>query len=74
LTLKISDDLFLVSTAVNFQVLPACTIHVYGRKCSGLAYLWYIAKFLDDTFILLSSYFRVHPITLLLEILGGRMH
>ena len=26
------------------------------------------------TFILVSSYFETHPITLLLEILGGRMH
>src|SRR6218665_724567 len=31
-------------------------------------------KFLHDTFFLLSSYFHTHPITLLLEIFGGRMH
>src|SRR6218665_1515828 len=30
--------------------------------------------FLHNTFFLLSSYFATHPITLLLEILGRRMH
>src|SRR6218665_1538070 len=35
----------------------------------------YFKKFLDDTFFYsCSSYFRVHPTTLLLKILGGRMH
>src|SRR6218665_3701872 len=29
---------------------------------------------LHETFFLLSSYFHTHPITQLLEILGGRMH
>jgi len=33
-----------------------------------------VQKFLHDTFLKLSSYFHTHPITLLLEILGGRMH
>src|SRR6218665_2720932 len=31
-------------------------------------------EFLYDTFFLLCSYFRAHPATLLLKILGGRMH
>ena len=34
----------------------------------------FLKKFLCDTFFLLCLYFRAYPTTLLLKILGGRMH
>src|SRR6218665_1274558 len=36
--------------------------------------LYFIKKILHLTFLLVTSYFSPHPLTLLLQILGGRMH
>src|SRR6218665_3332130 len=83
LTLKISDDLFLVIDHV-FTVfaclLPVSTVNLMKI----LYYVTYMTLFLPNilyfrtkhsfmTLFLVSSYFVTHP-TLILEILGGRMH
>jgi len=75
----ISDDyfLFLVIDRI-FSFFPVFTV-------CDIWYITYMALFLmknlyfrtNNFFMiifLLSSYFHMHPITLLLEILGGRMH
>src|SRR6218665_1771346 len=53
--------------------------YLYCVKCRILPFLhkknhYFRKEFLDDTFLKLCSYFHAHPTTLLLEILGGRMH
>src|SRR6218665_2793155 len=80
---QISDDLFLVIDQVFsdffylfqifhiFALLNVMYDPFFTRK-SPISENNY---FLDDTFFLLCSYFRAHPTTLLLKILGGgRMH
>jgi len=54
--------------------------YLYCVKCRIWPFLhkknhYFTKEFLDDTLcFLLCSYFRAHPTTLLLKILGGRMH
>jgi len=53
---------YLIIRGITYIILPFSWRKTYFRKKS------FIAPFL------VSSYFATHPITLLLEILGGRMH
>jgi len=78
-TQKISDDLSLVIDQIFeiFPVFTVCEMWYMTHICHGPFFSkksLFQKKFLDDTFFLLSSYFRTHPTTLFLKILGGRMH
>src|SRR6218665_3396689 len=66
-------SLFLpVSTVANMIYHIICI--TYMALSSREESLFQNKKFINHTFFLLSSYFHTHPITLLLEILGGRIH
>ena len=79
---QISDDLFLVIDQVFSDFFYLFQIfHIFALL--NVMYDPFFTRktpisennyFLDDTFFLLCSYFRAHPTTLLLKILGGRMH
>src|SRR6218665_3594904 len=69
-TAKISDDLFLVVDQV-FWIFPFFSVSfaMSYMTLSSQEQPLFLKKFLYDTF-LLCSYFRAHPTTLLLKILG----
>ena len=66
---KISDDLFLVIDQVfsNFRIFILLDVVLHDPSYITLSSQ-------EKPFFLLFSYFRAHPTTLLLKILGGRMH
>src|SRR6218665_1087821 len=82
-TAKISDDLFLVIDQVfriftKFSVSLLCymsyTCMTSIRPVPLKKNHYFPKEILYITLFLLCSCFRLHPTTLLLKILGGRMH
>jgi len=65
------DQVFLIFTFF-FQIIYSVKYCIWPFLHKKNHY--FRKEFRDDTFFLLCSYFRAHPTTLLLKILGGRMH